>query len=262
MDAKQREAHGALVARLRKEGLLDGEFCTDEEVTRFLKARNFDPAKSYKMIREAILWRREARPQALTPKSVEEQAVTGKTYVAGRDAYGRPVIVMDSSCENSKDHAAKINFLLFNLEYAKMLMRGSVDKWVLFIYLDKFSFWSMPPMKTSKETNNCLMQRYPERLGHCILYNAPTLFNVLWKVVSPFIDPRTKKKILFMSGSFAEGSKNDSNLQGIIGPKWRQLVGVESKHSPQSARGYDHEKYWPAVTEAFAERASVAEKKT
>jgi len=249
----QEKVREKLKEDLKKEKLWDEDFCTDEELARFCKARNFEYKKVLQMTSDAIKWRRDAKPHHLRPTlpRVVSEGQTGKTYVAGKDKYGRPVVVMDSSCENSKDHQSKIDFLLFNLEHAKRLMEGSVDKWVLWIYLDNFSFFSAPPMKTSMETNRCLMLRYPERMGHCILYQPPTLFNVCWKMASPLIDPRTKQKIHFMSGKFDKDSPNAQKLNGILGEGWRDLVGIDTPHSATKARGYDQTKYWSSLEEFY-----------
>eukprot|EP00468_Gymnochlora_sp_CCMP2014_P010011 CAMPEP_0167747060 /NCGR_PEP_ID=MMETSP0110_2-20121227/4064_1 /TAXON_ID=629695 /ORGANISM="Gymnochlora sp., Strain CCMP2014" /LENGTH=358 /DNA_ID=CAMNT_0007631905 /DNA_START=24 /DNA_END=1101 /DNA_ORIENTATION=+ len=252
MTPEQTEVRDKVKAELKKAGLLDPEFCTDEEITRFSQARKFEIKKVMKMIENAVTWRREAKPQNIRPKDIEKECSTGKTFVAGKDKFGRPVIVMDSSVENSKDHNGKIQNLLFHLEHAKRLMPENVDKWVLFIYLDKFSFWNSPPMKTSSETNNCLMLRFPERMGHCFLYQPPTLFSVVWKMASPLIDARTKKKIHFMGGSFAKGSANDKKLNELMGEEWRKIVGVDDTYSSTKARGYDNKKIFDDLNKFYA----------
>lgn len=33
------------------------------------------------------------------------------------------------------------------------------------------------------------------------MFDAPIIFNALWRAVSPFIDADTKKKVIFISGS-------------------------------------------------------------
>lgn len=35
------------------------------------------------------------------------------------------------------------------------------------------------------------------------MYESPSIFWVLWKAVSPFIDPVTRKKVVFVSGPTA-----------------------------------------------------------
>lgn len=45
-----------------------------------------------------------------------------------------------------------------------------------------------------------LQQHFPESLSELWFLNAPFIFWGLWKVVSPFIQPKTKEKIKFLSG--------------------------------------------------------------
>lgn len=40
---------------------------------------------------------------------------------------------------------------------------------------------------------------YPETLGHAVIWNAPTLFSGMWKIVKGMLDPAVKEKIAFAS---------------------------------------------------------------
>ena len=42
----------------------------------------------------------------MSPAEVELESRTGKVHVEHRDKYGRPVLVMDASKENTKSHEA------------------------------------------------------------------------------------------------------------------------------------------------------------
>jgi hypothetical protein len=59
-----------------------------------------------------------------------------------------------------------------------------------------------------------LQNHYPERLGVLILVDAPFLFRAFWKVISPFVDAKTLKKVVFVSGS----DKDKRKVLEVRGP--------------------------------------------
>ena len=66
----------------------------------------------------------------------------------GFDHHGRPVVVGDSSRENTWDADGNMNLLAFTLERAIRLMKPPVDKYVLIIRLGDTS-----PYNFSKKTD-------------------------------------------------------------------------------------------------------------
>ena len=48
------------------------------------------------------------------------------------------------------------------------------------------------------ETLHIMQEHYPERLGLAVCYDPPSVFSVFWKLISPFIDVKTKSKIRFV----------------------------------------------------------------
>ncbi len=72
------------------------QWASDAEIVRFLRARDFDLAKSEALIRASIDWRFNVyKPHLIDPRSIAEEARTGKNYVSAmRDRHGRPILYM------------------------------------------------------------------------------------------------------------------------------------------------------------------------
>ena len=67
-----------------------------------------------------------------------------------------------------------------------------------------FKGWSLRnavPMRTSRATLHVLQSHYPERLHTILALNVPALFAVFWNAIRPFVDPVTREKIVFVTGS-------------------------------------------------------------
>ena len=48
------------------------------------------------------------------------------------------------------------------------------------------------------ETADVLQNHYPERLHRFYALNVPMIFSAFWRAISPFIDPVTREKIVFL----------------------------------------------------------------
>jgi len=53
-------------------------------------------------------------------------------------------------------------------------------------------------VKIAKAFLEISAQHYPERLGLFWVVDAPSIFNVLWRAIQAFVDPKTYKKIRFL----------------------------------------------------------------
>jgi hypothetical protein len=74
------------------------------------------------------------------------------------------------------------------------------------------SLLNAPPIKTSLATLHILQDQYPERLGQAILLSPPTVFQIAWKVIAPFLDARTTAKIHFVDPATEEGRATMASL--------------------------------------------------
>jgi hypothetical protein len=227
------------------------EWCTDEQLHRFLIARLFHVTNAYDMLISALRWRVKRIP----PEGIESlygweermshEGSTGKMYIPGVDHYNRPVIVADDSAQNTVDEDGRLTFVAWCLDYACRLMVKGVDKFVTFIHFENFSIFGGPSMKALQESIFMATTAFPERLGHCIIYRPPTAFKFLWNALTPFLDSKTLGKIKFITGSVEDGTPNDMLLKEIIGGNWKTLCGAEQPVRKRgNSPGYDHDSYW------------------
>lgn len=80
-------------------------------------------------------------------------------------------------------------------------MADSLDgdgKVMTIVDYDGWSLRKSPPMKTSLATLKIMQHHYPERLHLCICWHPPSVFSAFWRLLSPFIDPVTAKKVSFL----------------------------------------------------------------
>ena len=222
-------------------------------ILRFLIARKMHLAPSLTLLKTAMRWREARRPDLLLtdpdwePKMSREGA-TGKIYFPGFDRWGRPVLVFNNQVQNTASVDDQMRFLAWNLEVAIGLMPPGVDKYYIFIHLETFSFFNMPPFQSTRETLLMLCDCYPERLGHCIVYLPPSIFYAFFNTLKPFIDPKTVSKLVFILGDTSENSANDELMRVIIGDDWKRLTGADQPVVlPGCSPGYDHDIFWPEI---------------
>ena len=220
-------------------------YCSDAQLARNLRARKWDVLKAFEMLKKTLLWRKEYKPELITFEDIEEELKTGKQYRSGRDRSGRRIIVMRPSRENTREHDGNIRLLVYTFENAlwrtngERIVRGSSNIPALaqeqICVLINFTKWSLklsPPWRTSMETLHIMQEHYPERLGLAVCYDPPSVFSVFWKLISPFIDVKTKSKIRFVQprGDKQKAAKKmnatfhpntiDSDMGGRVDATW------------------------------------------
>ncbi|KAH9814015.1 CRAL-TRIO domain-containing protein [Melampsora americana] len=145
--------------------------------------------------------------------------------------------------QNTKPSEDQIKFVVWCLERTIDLMPPGVESLTLLIDFgsSKVPNASGQPttLSQAKQVLNILQTYYCERLGRAVLINVPWLFWGFYKLVKPFMDPRTAEKIKF-------------------NPDVTELVPVEqlekSCFGGQLEFEYDHETYFPLLIELTAQR--------
>jgi len=186
------------------------EYMDDYTLYRYLKARDwrFDAAKA--MLVETMKWRAEFKPDEITTDMVASSIRLGGMYHHGYDRYCRPMIYLKVA-EKPDPHTRleKMQFMIFTLEQAikRMEKERGVEKMVWCVNCKNYNFKYNGEFGFARELLSILQNHYPERLGVLILVDAPFVFRAFWKVISPFVDAKTLKKVVFVSGSKNEKRK-------------------------------------------------------
>lgn len=115
----------------------------------------------------------------------------------GYDKQGRPVLYMRPRFQNTKDYVNQVRLTVYNLERVMDSMDPSsgVEAMTLIIDFKDYSIWNAPPMSQTREVLHILTCCYPERLGCALLFDAPMLFTMAYKVIRPFLPPVTQEKV-------------------------------------------------------------------
>jgi len=105
---------------------------------------------------------------------------------------------------------------------------------------NNYSLLHAPPLKTSRAVLNILQSHYPERLHRAYLINTPFVFRAFWCAIKPFIDPKTKEKIVFLKGDkqIVERLHGEFDVGQL-----EEWVGGERKDATECNGGFDSDWY-------------------
>ncbi|KAB2083027.1 hypothetical protein ES319_A05G237400v1 [Gossypium barbadense] len=210
-------------------------YCSDAAITRYLKARNWNVKKATKMLKETLKWRAEYKPEEIRWEEVAHEAETGKIYRSNYiDKHGRTVLVMRPSCQNTKSTKGQIRYLVYCMENAILNLPPDKEQMVWLIDFNGYNL-SHTSVKVTRETAHILQDHYPERLGMAILYNPPKFFEPFWKVVKPFLEPKTQNKVKFVYS-------DDPNSKKIMEELF-DMEKLESAFGGNDDSGFNISKY-------------------
>jgi hypothetical protein len=169
------------------------------ETLRFLVARSFDVPKATKMLASHVEWVEANKPAQMVCHTCNRDPANHMMQFTGWDRQHRPVIYMSykySADRVDPQNSIEHNVSTFNL--LKTLMPEGVEQWVAITDFVSYSHWRDGTSSVGRTIIQVLQDHYPERLGLQILVDPPTMFWVFFKMLQPFIDEKTKKKVVFV----------------------------------------------------------------
>lgn len=260
----------------------------DVIVLKFLRARKWNVSAGVAMMAACMKWRMEFGVDRIIEKGEEgfldqegflHQLKIGKTFVQGTDRQGRPVVYINVRLHKASDQAPKTleEFIVFSMESVRLMLTPPlVEKVTIIIDMTGFGLANMD-WKSLAFIVKCLESYYPESLNVLVVHNPPWVFQGLWKIIAPMLDPVVRAKIQISKTSEELQEHIDpaqllSNLGGKNGWKWtyepvekgeNEMMGcvVEKKHELQNRqkliKAYqDLTRIWAAAVESSSEQQS------
>lgn len=175
----------------------------DACLSRYLVARNYVPSHAADALRHSAKWRTQENVNAWLPAKsshlwpiISAEAASGKMFVLPQpNKQGQAVIVMRPGLENNTTEPDKnLQYLTYTLERAAALTVDGTFVIVIDYEPGAFSIASAPSLKTSKEVLAVLQAHYPERLRKAFMFNSPSYWLPIFRLIKPFIDPVTASK--------------------------------------------------------------------
>ncbi|KAL6193462.1 hypothetical protein ACLB2K_034546 [Fragaria x ananassa] len=183
----------------------------DFMIRRFLRARDQDIEKASNLFLKYLSWRKAFMPNgSISESEIPRELTHNKLFMQGVDKKGRPIVVVYGGRHKHTKLEEFKRFVVYTLEKICARMPAGQEKFLSIADLEGWGYVNSD-VRGYLAALTILQDCYPERLGKLFIVHAPYLFMTAWKMVYPFIDDKTKKKIIFV-----ENKKLNSTLLGDI----------------------------------------------
>lgn len=209
----------------------------DSTMLRFLRARKWDVSAGTRyvlpllrskahhfflalgMLACAAAWRIELDVDKIVEQGEELlnkelpgfdlQMKSGKAYLHGADAKGRPVFYIHVKIHNPSQQTfeALRAFTIYCMETGRQFVAPPTDQVCLVFDLTGFGLRNMD-WAFVKFLVKAFEAYYPETLGMLAIHKAPWVFSSIWTAIRPLLDPVVASKIIF--------TKNEAQLMEVI----------------------------------------------
>ncbi|CAH8336706.1 unnamed protein product [Eruca vesicaria subsp. sativa] len=172
----------------------------DLMIRRFLRARDMDIEKASALFFKYLAWKKTVMPKGYIPESeIANDLSHKKVCMQGHDKKGRPILVILGNRHNpSKGNPEEFKrFVVYSLDKICARMPRGEEKFRAIVDLEGWGY-SNCDIRGYLAALSILQDCYPERLDKLYFVRAPYIFMTAWKVIYPFVDTNTKKKIVFV----------------------------------------------------------------
>jgi len=171
----------------------------DRDIVRFLRARDHLPEIAAQLAWDVINWRNEMGSNTITTTQVTPELLANKVIAYGYDQADRMVVYIRTCLHFPDSCSTDImkQFIVWMMEKGRSKLRDINPMCTLVFDMTDFGFANMDYTLTPF-IMEIFTQYYPETLGCCLIVNSPWIFYGIWKIVSPWLDPNTAKKVRFV----------------------------------------------------------------
>lgn len=207
-----------LKSMIKKENLTYNKDKIDENyLIRFLRARKLKLDKALDMFKKYLIFRQEnSYIENIENTTIPEEADILTYLPQGyhkTDKFDRPIyyellgrlnldkLLQITTLDNLFKHRIKVleNMISNILPAASLSAKRNIHQYFSIIDLKGFSskFLSKKFYEYIKSTLTATQNYYPEILGQMYIVNSNLVFKGAWAIIKPFLDEKTKSKIIF-----------------------------------------------------------------
>lgn len=175
---------------------------------RYIKAEKYSVEKAVARARAHAAWRESALPHGVVlEEEIEEQLAHNKVFLVTTSRDQRPVLIVRVKNHiPGGDIKVLSRFVIYCLECAtyKADDHDNPDGKILALFDFRGIGFSNLDAKGLREAFDVLSTNFPERVRKIYMLDSPLIFDALWRIVRPFIDPVSRDKVEFISGERAK----------------------------------------------------------
>jgi hypothetical protein len=215
-------------------GRITGAYIDDNQLLRFLRARQFDLDNAAKMFNEYLAWRAEfGTDQIIATFEFPELSKVLECYPRcyhKTDKYGRPIYVERLGMANVtqlfkittserllKNHVYGYEKLVnYRLPACSLKQGCFLEQSTTILDLKGVSLSTFSSVYSLVSQVSTIAQNYyPEMLGKMYIINAPYLFSTVWSLVKVMLHPVTQRKIAIVGSSYLPALQETIPLENI-----------------------------------------------
>lgn len=200
---------------------------------RYCRAGKWRMDDCKKRIKGTMEWRRDFKPDLITPADVKPEAQTGKIVLNGFDVDARPILYLRPGRENTETSPRQIRHMIWHLERAIDFAPPGQEQVTIIVDYKSATSSTSPSLGKARQVLSILQNHYVERLGRGLVINMPWFINAFFTGLSPFLDPVTRDKIRF-----------NPNLVELVPPSH-----LDFEFGGDHNYVFDHDVYWKTITE-------------